>query len=444
MLFGPPPEGSTPEEPPAERTCAVCGAELKPEFRYCTQCGAMPPSAGRFCTRCGTRLDPSFRFCTNCGLDVSGITGAAHMPAPGSYPLTFEVEYAEKLSRFLIFVKWILAIPQFLVVYALGSVISVITFIAWFAILFTGKYPLGLFNLVVGFTRWSANVTAYVSLFRDEYPPFAMDAGRFPLTYDVEYPQRLSRWLIFFKILLVIPNQFVLLFLSIASWFVSFIAWWAILFTGRYPRGLFDFNVGVLRWGYRASAYANLMRDEYPPYSTRSDARPSGGKAIAVGIGAGILAIVGMIGVIAALATIDPQTEVVRVDYERLESGEVSPSVRIEGTRVVLNGVEDPYPGGLDDAAPGNRLVGFNMTIANEDSAFTLVGADSFELEDTFGETDSPIDDPLNFESLADGQRVRLVVVFEIDESADPASLTYSPGFARFGPIGERVRFEFH
>lgn len=447
MEFGPPPEGSSPEQPeqthqPAELACPRCGSRVESGQRFCSACGAPLPSSGGFCPRCGTKLEPGQRFCTNCGADVANFTGEAFTVAPGSYPVQYEVEYPEKLSRLLIFVKFFLAIPQFLVVYALSSVISVVTFICFFAILFTGRYPRGLFNLVVGFMRWSANVTAYTSFFRDEYPPFAMDPGRYPVTYEVEYPERLSRWLIFFKWLLVIPNQIAVGLLGIVSLFLTFISWWAILFTGRFPRGFFDFNVGVQRWGYRATAYVNLLRDEYPPYSKRSDAKPSGAKAIVIGVVVGALAIAGMIAAVVALSTIEPQTETVVVSYQRLQSGSVSPTARIEGTRVTLTGVEDPADA-LASPSPGSRFVAFTMTISNEDSLFTLVGRDAFRLKDTSGETHRSIENPLNFDSLAKGERVRIEVTFEIDADADPASLTYTPGFGQFGPFGEKVRFEF-
>ena len=184
-----------------------------------------------------------------------------------SYPLRFDVEYPERLSRWLIFMKWLLAIPHFLILYALGAVAYVIIIIAWFAILFTGRYPEGLFKFVVGVYRWSANVGAYIVLMRDEYPPFSMEAGRYPVTYEVDYPERLSRWLIFVKWLLVIPSVIVLMVLGLAYYVTLIIAWFAILFTGRYPKGLFGFGVGVMRWSQRVNAYVYLLRDEYPPFS---------------------------------------------------------------------------------------------------------------------------------------------------------------------------------
>ena len=184
-------------------------------------------------------------------------------------PVQFDVQYPESLSRWLIFVKWLLAIPHFLILYALSIVSALITFIAFFAILFTTRYPEGMFKFAVGIARWQANVSAYVSLLRDEYPPFSFDAGQYPVVFDIAYPGTLSRWMIFVKWLLVIPNAIVYLALLIASWVTTMIAWFAILFTGSYPRALFDFAVGVQRWGTRANAYSNLMTDNYPPFSLK-------------------------------------------------------------------------------------------------------------------------------------------------------------------------------
>ncbi len=193
---------------------------------------------------------------------------AAPAAAPG-YPLRYDVEYPEELSRWLIFVKWLLAIPHFIILYALGVAAGVIGFIAFFAILFTKRYPQGLFDFVVNVNRWGANVGAYYGLFRDEYPPFSWEPGQYAVTYEVDYPEELSRWLIFVKWLLAIPHYIVLLFLFIAVYFVYIIAWFAILFTKRFPRGLFDFIVGVNRWNLRVGAYTALLRDEYPPFSLR-------------------------------------------------------------------------------------------------------------------------------------------------------------------------------
>ena len=184
-----------------------------------------------------------------------------------SYPLTFEVQYPEELSRWLIFVKWLLVVPHLIVLYGLGVAASLITFIAWFVILFTKRYPPELFSFVVSINRWGANVTAYTFLLTDDYPPFSWEANEYPVTYDVEYPEGLSRWLIFVKLILAIPHLIVLALLFIGALIALTVAWFAILFTKRFPESLFIFLVGVLRWQYRVSAYTNLLRDEYPPFS---------------------------------------------------------------------------------------------------------------------------------------------------------------------------------
>ncbi len=193
---------------------------------------------------------------------------SAAAPAAGA-PTQFDVEYPDELSRLLIFFKWLLAIPHLIILYALGAVQAVITIIAFFAILFTTRYPEGLFKIAVGVMRWQANVYAYILLLRDDYPPFSWDAGQYPVTLEVEYPGTLNRWLPLIKWLLVIPNLIVLMVVALIAYFLIFIGWFAILFTGNFPRGMFGFVVGTMRWSLRLNAYTYLMRDEYPPFSMK-------------------------------------------------------------------------------------------------------------------------------------------------------------------------------
>lgn len=186
-----------------------------------------------------------------------------------SYPVTYSVEYPEELSRWLIFVKWLLAIPHLLILYALGVATGVVTFIAFFVILFTKRYPREFFDFVVNVNRWTENVYAYVFLLRDEYPPFSWQRGRYAVTYEVAYPEELSRWLIFVKWLLAVPHYIVLFFLFIGQGLALLVAFFAILFTKRIPEELFRFVVGVDRYRVRVNAYVNLLRDEYPPFSVQ-------------------------------------------------------------------------------------------------------------------------------------------------------------------------------
>jgi hypothetical protein len=190
-------------------------------------------------------------------------------PADSSYPVRFDVAYPENLSRGLIFIKWLLAIPHFIILYALNLVFEVLTFIAFFAILFTTKYPEGLFKFNVGIRRWQANVTAYLMLMRDEYPPFSFDPGQYPVTLEIDYPEKLQRFAPLYKWLLAIPHLIIVGVLSMVALLGLIVAWFAILFTGKFPKGIFDFVVGVQRWNTRVTAYVLFMRDEYPPFSLK-------------------------------------------------------------------------------------------------------------------------------------------------------------------------------
>ena len=178
--------------------------------------------------------------------------------------------YPERMSRGLIFVKWwLLIIPHFVVLYILQFALNIVTYLAFLLILILGRYPRGMWEFGVMVTRWQARVYAYVMLQRDEYPPFG-DAD-YPVLFHLDYPERLSRWKIFVKWLLLIPHYVILMFLGIALAVVWFIAWWAILFTGRYPRGMFDFTTGVMRWTWRVTVYLLMFTDAYPPFSMDPD-----------------------------------------------------------------------------------------------------------------------------------------------------------------------------
>ena len=149
---------------------------------------------------------------------------------------------------------------------ALGAVAGVCALIAWFAIVFTGSSPEGLSRLVRFYMRWRVRATAYVALLRDEYPPF----GDEPYPADVDQPVVLeprNRLSVAFRPILLIPQVIAVWLLGFVWWLATGVAWFAILFTGRYPRGLYDFGLGAFRWTTRVEAYLLLLTDEYPPFS---------------------------------------------------------------------------------------------------------------------------------------------------------------------------------
>ena len=148
----------------------------------------------------------------------------------------------------------------------LGAVAFVVAVIAWFAILFTGRFPEGLWKLVAYVIRWRVRAIAYMTLLRDEYPPFG--EGDYPAWLELQPPtaprDRLS---VALRPFLVIPQLIVVAVLGVAWFFTTVFAWFEILVTGRYSEGLYRFGVGVLRWSARVEAYALLLHDEYPPFS---------------------------------------------------------------------------------------------------------------------------------------------------------------------------------
>ncbi|MFF1676594.1 DUF4389 domain-containing protein [Streptomyces sp. NPDC058256] len=199
-------------------------------------------------------------------------------------PVTLESEYDPALSRWLWLVKWLLAIPHYIALVLLWIAFLVVTVIAFFAILITGGYPRALFDFNVGVLRWTWRVAyyAYGSLGTDRYPPFTLaDAPDYPAHLDVARAEQLSRGLVLVKWwLLVLPQLFVAAIFAggfrFAGGLAGLLALYAgvsLLFTGRYPRGMYDLNIGLHRWVLRVMAYAALLTDVYPPY--RLDQGPS-------------------------------------------------------------------------------------------------------------------------------------------------------------------------
>jgi hypothetical protein len=190
-------------------------------------------------------------------------------PTTAAYPVTFEVDYPDDPGQFSILIRWILAIPQMIVASILTRLAEVLAFFALFTILFTKRYPEGMFRLVVGAYRWQYNVTVYALFHPRPYPPFSMDAGTYPpFRYDVVRRDEYNRWLPLVKWLLAVPHYIVLVFLGFIGMFVGLIAVVAVVFSGTFPRWAFEYLVGLGRWSARVTAYAMLLQvDEYPPFS---------------------------------------------------------------------------------------------------------------------------------------------------------------------------------
>jgi hypothetical protein len=188
-------------------------------------------------------------------------------PQNPDYPVRLEIEYPVRLSRLLIFVKGILVIPHYIALLFLAIGLFVVAAISWFAVLFTGRYPEGMFNYIVGVMRWGVRVAAYQFLLTDKYPPFSLDDDpAYPVHLEVDYPQQIARWRPLVHWLLVYPAAIAMYVLVLIGYLAALVAWFAILFTGRYPQGLFNAVVVSLRWALRVNTFQYWMTEQYPPF----------------------------------------------------------------------------------------------------------------------------------------------------------------------------------
>lgn len=149
---------------------------------------------------------------------------------------------------------------------------GILSFISFWVLLFTGRYPESFFEFQVGLLSWNTRFNASFFHLVDGYPEFGINGSHPAIKLDIPYPENLSRGKALIKLFfswfyVLIPHGIALFFVGIASSIVNFIAFWAILFTGEYPESMHSFTVGYLRWSLRVNLYINFMTDEYPPFS---------------------------------------------------------------------------------------------------------------------------------------------------------------------------------
>lgn len=194
------------------------------------------------------------------------------------YPVSLTGELTVPPARGWWLIKWLLAIPHYVILAFLWIAFIVVAIIAFFAILFTARYPRDLFNFNAGVLRWTWRVGfySYQALGTDKYPPFTLESVDYPADLKIEYPEKLSRGLVLVKWwLLAIPHYIIVSLFQGGgggrsggglTTILAVIAAVVLLFTGKYPEDIFKLVVGMNRWSYRVAAYASLMTDKYPPF----------------------------------------------------------------------------------------------------------------------------------------------------------------------------------
>lgn len=163
-------------------------------------------------------------------------------------------------------------IPHIFLLFFVAIWAAILMFLTFFIVLFTGKYPRDWFDFQVKFMNWQMRLNATLFNLVDGYPAFLPDGTSDKVKLEVEYPEKVNQLLVllraFFGSLFVgIPHGFCLFFRSIGGMVLYFLAWWVVLFTGKYPEDWHEYNVGTFRWEARVGAYMMFMTDVYPPFS---------------------------------------------------------------------------------------------------------------------------------------------------------------------------------
>lgn len=193
--------------------------------------------------------------------------------------MKLEIKHQERYSRGELLLRsffgaFYIGLPHMFLLLFFGLWGTILSFISFWIILFTGRYPEGWFNYQVKLIRWNLRVSARLSNLLDGYPAFGLDSEDEGIDFEVPYPQSFSRGLLLVKAFfgffyVLIPHAFILYFRLLWGFILQFIAWWVVLFTGNYPQSFHEFQVGTLRWSTRLNLYMGNLSDTYPPFSGR-------------------------------------------------------------------------------------------------------------------------------------------------------------------------------
>jgi hypothetical protein len=186
------------------------------------------------------------------------------------------IQHQERYSRLELLLRtffgWLyMALPHGFILMFLGIWSAILSFVAFWVVLFTGRYPQSMYEFQVGNMRWGLRLRARMVNLSDGYPGFGINASDDFVSFEMAYPESLSRGLLLLRlffgwIYVMIPHGFMLFFRSIATLVVIFLAWWIVLFTGEYPASFHSYVTGLLRWETRVNTYLLFLTDNYPPF----------------------------------------------------------------------------------------------------------------------------------------------------------------------------------
>jgi hypothetical protein len=372
--------------------------------------------------------------------------------------MAFDVLYPDRMSRLSTFFRGFLLVPIALVLGLLQYFITIALMFGWMTVFWRKKYPMWLFHGLSGSFDYTARAWSYGALLTDQFPSFSREQSMVSLDFDDPPSGYLSRWrVLFWKGILLFPHMVVLQFLAMAVFVVTVLAWFGILFTGNYPRGMFQFSVGVQRWYHRVMAYFASFNDRYPPYALAGDAGPaSNATTVASGVG-GWLVAGGYAVLIGAVASLGGGMKTERLDYERLVQGRSGPSIAFEPALAdgpVILSLERAYDPGDDlvlvlAPARGERIIVFEWEVWNRSGSRADIVSTAVSLHYEFDDDDGletrrdyaeilTVGNRTAPARIEDRARVTVQAVFVVPEDAEPLDLRFSGGFA-----GGGVRYLF-
>ncbi|MGE0601909.1 MAG: DUF4389 domain-containing protein [Dehalococcoidia bacterium] len=383
------------------------------------------------------------------------------VPPPGKppelYPVRFDIEYPEGLSRWKTLLRAFLILPVLLMLGLFQYFTQMGSFIGFTTVFWRKKYPMWLFTGMAGAFGYVARSFSYWLLLTDKFPSFSKEESPVTLEFDDPPSGQLSRWRVFFwKGILLIPHFIVLGFLMIAVFAVTVIAWFGILFTGNYPRGLFQFVVGIQRWYWRVTSYFMSFNDRFPPYALSAEAGPaSNGATVANGVigalvGAGYAALI----TVAIVLGNNPHT-VENLEWAKVQTGQQQPGVTFEryGNEAVfirLTQAFDPGDEFLQIIQPSRdeRIVVVKWSVVNSSrSQSALVTGDAASLKVEYEGDDGKLKTKtidavvIGVNNLAAPARIpergaaTINAAFVLPADAVPLELRFRHGFAGTGGI---------